>query len=190
MPVMSPRRSRDDAVPAQHHPRANSVRLSVRHGRWVAGTSLVLLLSGVLWLLFHYFVAVPGDFGAAAHPLEAWWLRVHGAAAMGFLIVLGTVLPVHARRAWNLRRNRWTGAAVLGVIAALLVTGYALYYAGSEELRPWISGIHWVIGLIAAPTLVLHGLTGRQEAARREASYIRHHRHPQTPADRASGSGS
>jgi hypothetical protein len=155
----------------------------------VAGSFLLLLLSGVLWLLFHYFSAVPGELAEARHPLEAWWLRLHGAAAMGFLIVLGTVLPVHARRAWNLRRNRWTGAVVLCAIAAMLITGYALYYAGSEELRPWISGSHWAIGLIAAPALVLHGFIGKQAAARRRTSWARYRRLRQARADRAKGSG-
>jgi len=171
-------------MPAQRHARPNRVRLSPRHERWVAGTSLALLLSGVLWLLFHYFVAAPGEFGEARHPLEAWWLRLHGAAAMGFLIVLGTVLPVHASPALALRRNRGTGAAVLCLIAALLVTGYALYYAGSEELRPWISAIHWAIGLIAAPALVLHGFAGKRDAARGQTSWTGHRRDRQASTDR------
>jgi hypothetical protein len=158
--------------------------LSPGHERWVAGVFLALLLSGALWLVFHYFVAVPGDFGDTRHPLEAWWLRLHGAAAMGFLIVLGTVLPVHVRRAWDSRRNRRNGAAVLCVITALIISGYALYYAGSEELRPWIRRIHWVAGLVAVLALVLHVFTGKQAAARRQTLRSDHRR----PADRATGS--
>jgi uncharacterized membrane protein YhaH (DUF805 family) len=132
--------------------------------------SVALLLSGTLWLLFHYFATVPGEFGDTRHPLEAWWLRLHGGAAMGFLIVFGTVLPVHVRRAWDLGRNRPTGAMLLCVICALLITGYALYYVGSEEARPWISAIHWAIGLMGVPALVLHVFAGKRTAAGRRAA--------------------
>ena len=175
-------------MPSRRTPRPDSIPLSPRHERWVVGISLALLLSGLLWLLFHYCFTVAGEFGDTRHPLEVWWLRLHGAAAMGFLVVLGSVLPVHVRRAWTLRKNFRTGLVVLGVIAALVVTGYALYYAGSEDLRPWISGLHWAIGLVGATALVAHVYVGRRGARRRTspASGDRLHR---SPAAQTRGSG-
>jgi uncharacterized membrane protein YfcA len=154
-------------VHPQHHGRASSVRLSATHERWVIGTGTALLTTGALWLVFHYFITVRGDFGDTHHPLEAWWLRLHGAAAMASLVVVGTLLPGHVRRAWELRSNYRTGLAVLFVAAVLVLTGYALYYASSEELRPWLSGVHWVGGLVGLPVLVLHVLLGRRTGARR-----------------------
>ena len=158
--------TRPDRTPA-------SIRLSPRHERWVLGVSLALLLSGVLWLVFHFFFAVPGDFGESRHPLEAWWLRLHGAAAMASLVVLGTVLPVHVDRAWQQRRNYHTGIVLLCTAAALVVSGYALYYAGSETLRPWISIVHWVIGLAGLPAILLHVYVGKQAATRRHTARSR-----------------
>jgi hypothetical protein len=125
----------------------------------------VLLLSGVLWLVFRYLITFRDTFGEEIHPLTSWWLRLHGAAAMAFLIVLGTVLPIHVRRAWRFRRNRYAGLALLSVVAALVVSGYCLYYASSEELRPWISAIHWSIGLLGLPVLVIHVVSGKRRAA-------------------------
>jgi len=131
------------------------------------GISLALLITGVLWLVFHYFVIVQRDFGESRHPMEGWWLRLHGATAMAFLVVLGSLLPVHIDRAWRSRKIRRTGVAVICIVIALVLTGYGLYYAGSEELRPWISAIHWGVGLIGAPALTLHVLVGKPRPHKR-----------------------
>lgn len=127
--------------------------------------SIVILISGALWLIFHYFIIVQGQFGESRHPLETWWLRLHGAAAMVFHIVLGTLLPIHIRRGWQLRRNFQSGVAVLLIVAALVITGYGLYYISSEELRPWVSVFHWAIGLTGTAALILHILLGKRKAA-------------------------
>jgi hypothetical protein len=142
-----------------------SIRLGSLHKILVYGVTIALALTGVLWLVPHFFLASKGDFGASHHPLEPWALRLHGAAAMGFLVGLGSVLPVHARRAWQVRRNVRTGVSMLAAIVALIATGYALYYASSEELRPWISTIHWGIGLALVPALFLHNHQGRKAVA-------------------------
>lgn len=140
--------------------------MSAHHERWVLGVTFALLVSGGLWLVFHYFLPVQGEFGENRHPLEAWWLRLHGAAAMAFLVVLGTLLPIHIRRAWQLRRNHMTGIFVLSAVATLIVTGYGLYYAGGENLRLWVSVAHWSIGLAGTPAFILHMLLGKRNAAK------------------------
>ena len=158
--------------------------LTSRHERWVVASGVVLAASGALWLLGHYLLARPDEFGAIVHPFEGWALKFHGAASMVFLVVLGSVLPVHARRAWHAKRNRRTGATVLSVAAFLLVTGYGLYYSGSESLRPWISVGHWAIGLIGVPLLVLHATLGRRAAARLKGRRGGPHHHPPRPPPR------
>src|SRR6185369_4571387 len=128
------------------------------------GTCILLLLSGVLWLLFDRWVLVTGEFGATHHPLQAWWLKLHGAAAMGFLIALGSLLPIHVRSALRLRKNVRSGLLTLAAAGALIVTGYALYYVGGESLRPWLSRIHWIAGLLAVPLLLAHARLGKRGA--------------------------
>ncbi len=147
-----------------HGPR---IALSARHERWVLGLGLVLLASGAAWLLGRGVFARPDEFGAGTDPLGPWWLRLHGAAAMGFLVALGTLLPVHVRRAWQFGLNRRSGAAVLGVAVVLIATGYALYYVGSEALRPLVSALHWGVGLAALPLVLVHRSLGRRSAERR-----------------------
>lgn len=141
-----------------------SIRLGALHKALVFGVTIALAVTGLLWLVPHYLLASKGDFGSSTHPVEPWALRLHGAAAMGFLVALGSMLPVHVRRAWQIRRNVATGTAMLCAIVGLIATGYTLYYASSEELRPWISTIHWCVGLALLPFLVLHDRSGKKGA--------------------------
>src|ERR1041385_1836374 len=130
-----------------HVRRHEPMRLGVWHARSIYLTTALLVVSGLLWLGFHYFLRIDGEFGPQPHPLEYWWLRLHGASAMLSLIALGSVMPVHIRRAWALRRNRVTGVAISALLAFLVLTGYALYYFAGGASRGWISIAHWAIGL-------------------------------------------
>lgn len=146
------------------------VRLSQRHQRWLVATAVALLASGLGWLVAHDLLGGRGEFGDAPHPSEPWWLRIHGAAAMAFLIALGSLLPGHISRAWQARRNHRSGLFILGLVTLLIATGYGLYYAGDEQTRPWISCIHWLIGLAAAGAVPVHVVLGRRRVARHSAA--------------------
>jgi hypothetical protein len=89
-------------------------------------------------------------------------MKLHGGAAMLALIVLGTLLPGHVRRAWNAKKNRFTGAGLLALNALLIISGYALYYCGSEQTRPLISTLHWILGLVLPITIASHIWQGRR----------------------------
>jgi hypothetical protein len=81
---------------------------------------------------------------------------------MGFLVIVGTVLLNHVVRAWHLRRNHKSGLVFMGLLAAMVLTGYALYYFGGEETRPWISKAHWIAGLASTAVLPIHVVLGRR----------------------------
>lgn len=142
------------------------IRLGARHKRTLYAVFLTLWGSGVLWLLFHYFLRVQGEFGDAAHPLESWWLRLHGLAGFAALVAVGSVLPVHARRAWQLDRNRRTGLAMKGWLLWLAVTGYGLYYFASEASEAWLPLTHWIAGLALPLAGLIHVRLGRRRPAR------------------------
>jgi hypothetical protein len=125
---------------------APPIRLGEWHQTYLYGMGSVLILSGALWLLFHYYVRIPGEFGPTLHPLEPWLLSIHGISSAGLLIGFGSVMPGHVRRAWNAARNRFTGSIFFGVMLALIVTGYLLYYVGNETARSFLSIFHWVVG--------------------------------------------
>lgn len=147
-------------------PRPDTIRLgSLQEGAVYLATA-ALVVSGAVWLVLHYFMAQPGQFGPMPHPVEPWMLRLHGAAAMAALIIYGSLLPIHIRRAWAVRRNVVLGIVVAACMLLLTITGYLLYYAGSEELRPLISAAHWIPGLAVPLLLVWHVLSGRKTTAK------------------------
>ena len=137
------------------------IRFSPDHKRYIYGVVSLLWLSGALWLGFHYFLRVPGEFGEHAHPLQAWWLRLHGLASFVALVVIGSVLPVHARRAWQLKKNRNSGLSIKIILFWLAATGYALYYFSSEANENWLPLLHWIVGLGLPLMLALHIRRGR-----------------------------
>ncbi|MEO8157471.1 MAG: hypothetical protein ABI648_06715 [Betaproteobacteria bacterium] len=124
-----------------------AMRLGRWHQTYLYASGSLLVLSGALWLLFHYFVRIQGPFGEGPHPLEKWWLCAHGLCAAIFLIGFGSVMPGHVRRAWAGRRNRISGAFFFTLLAILMGTGYGLYYLGDESTRSTVSTVHWMIGL-------------------------------------------
>ncbi|MFZ3042905.1 MAG: hypothetical protein WA108_14150 [Thiobacillus sp.] len=142
------------------------IRLGSRHKRLAYAAFLLVWASGALWLLFHYFFRVEGDFGPEAHPLEAWWLRLHGLMAMLTLVAIGSLATHHIRLAWNRRKNLRTGLPMLAMAAWLAATGYALYYFSSDDNAAWLPLLHWAAGLALPGLLSIHVLAGRQRSPR------------------------
>ena len=133
---------------------------------------VLLLATGVAWLLGHDVWLQRTPFGPQPHPLVAWLLRAHGAIAWCVTLVGGVVWQVHVRPAWRaVRRRRLhrrhiegvspgrarTVSGVLLVIALTVLLGSAigLQYA-PEEAHAALSATHWVLGLVLALGLVWH----------------------------------
>ena len=123
----------------------------------VYGVGVGVWLSGGIWLAFHHFVSTQGRFGPMPHPLEPWWLRLHGAFAFAALWLLGLLSAVHVAREWRDGRKRPTGIVLVGVLAWLTLSGYLLYYAGEDSLRDVVSLLHWSVGLACPALFVWHG---------------------------------
>ncbi len=138
-----------------------SARLSPTHERSVYATFAALVVTGCGWLLYHYVLSETGEFGPLPHPQEGLWLALHGAAGMIALVLFGSLLTTHMRRAWTIGRGRASGGTLAGVFVLLTVTGYGLYYAGGESLRAWISALHWAVGLAIPLLLAAHVYTHR-----------------------------
>jgi len=126
----------------------------------VYGLAGVLLASGALWLVFHYFVIAPQD--------HAGWtavaMRVHGAAAMALLVLAGSAIGLHATSAWRERKNRASGLVLGAALVIMTITGYLLYYAGGEAVRSLASLSHWIAGLALPGVFAAHALLGRRSS--------------------------
>jgi hypothetical protein len=154
----------------RRHVHRPPLKLRPGHRRWLYLCSVLLLVSGAAWLVAHYFLNGRDDFPGAPHPSEVWWLRLHGAAAMGFLITFGMALTHHVRSGWAQRANRASGVVNLVVAIALALSAYGLYYIGDDRTRAAVSLTHWIVGLVAAAALPIHVMLGRRQSSRREHS--------------------
>jgi hypothetical protein len=128
----------------------------------VYATSAGVWLTGVVWLLCHYFWVHQTDFGIEPRPLEHWSLVAHGAAAFASLWLMGYLWGTHVVKRWRLGRHRKTGGTLFGVMLLLIVTGYLLYYLAGDDSRAATSVIHWTIGLGMPLALLVHWLIRRR----------------------------
>lgn len=113
-------------------------------------------LTGVAWLVFHYFLKTRTEFGLAENPLTHWWLASHGLFAFATLWLFGLLWGQHVVGAWKTGRHRVSGSILLGVLAVLIASGYLLYYAGGDETQAIVSVVHWGIGLAVPLTFLVH----------------------------------
>ena len=157
------------------------IRLSGQHQRWVYSGFTLLWLSGVLWLLFHYFLQTPGSFGPQPHVLEPWWLRLHGLAMMLTLVLAGTTIIHHAHKSWRLGKNRLMGGLLAGCMGWLAISGYALYYFSTDGNAAWLPLLHWLPGLSMPLVIGLHVRKGRARAKSRTVAGVQHCHQTPTP---------
>ena len=144
------------------HRRTDAIRLKRLQRYLLYAVVGVLFVSGAVWAYWNYLVLVPGDFATSS---KAWAMKIHGAAAMAILVLIGMLLTGHVRFAWRARRNRANGSIFLSAFTVLTVTGYGLYYAGGERLRAWTSWIHLGVGLAVPLLLILHVWLGKRTRA-------------------------
>jgi len=121
-------------------------------------TGLLLLATGAAWAVLHYVPDWLRIDERRAVEINAVLLKVHGAAAMASLVLLGMMLVEHVGAGWRGERNKTSGIAILALVAVLVVTGYLLYYAGGEELRQAASLLHLVAGVVLPLVIVFHAL--------------------------------
>lgn len=139
------------------------------HRRLLYATSLTLLLSGLIWK----GIQRADEAGRAGEALIRWkqpLIALHGGSAMVFVLLLGTLLTGHVRRSWLANRNRRNGVFILSFMGLLTLSGYALYYLSDENVRRWVSQLHWWLGLGIPGVLVLHIWLGRRAVAAKKKS--------------------
>lgn len=142
-----------------HRPHAHhGSRLSPRQRQATYIAIMGAWLSGALWLLFHYFLQRQGEFAPEPHPLEHWWLRLHGLCAFVLLWLGGLLWAQHVRHGLRGLQRRGSGFTILIAFCLLASTGYLLYYADEGALRDASGVVHWVIGLGLALPVALHAL--------------------------------
>ncbi|MBL6751747.1 MAG: hypothetical protein ISP90_14565 [Nevskia sp.] len=132
----------------------------------------LIFASGLAHFVLHQFFPRAGEFGPLPNPAEPWLLRLHGAAAMATLVLLGSLLPLHVARFWGTRQNSAAAMAFLGIAALLIASGYGLYYLGGDDWRAACRIAHIAVGIAALPAFALHLRRGRQLKRRVVRNYL------------------
>ena len=145
---------------------SDKTALGAWHRRWLYLALALAWLTGAMWIVAHYTMSAEFD---ARSPVEAWALRLHGAAAFGFLVALGSMFAQHIPRAWYLKRNIASGLCALAIAAFLVATGYSLYYFALDDAHATVSLLHWSVGLAAIAIVPVHVVLGRRGAGRARA---------------------
>ena len=166
-----------------HRPRHKAVRPGRRQRHSLYAVAAVLMVSGLVWLVAHYALPLPDD--AARHPAEPWAMRIHGAAALLGMAVLGALWSQHVLPAWRAGEKRATGLPLLGIWLALAVSGYGLYYLAEESWRDAADTLHVSAGLAMPLALASHvWMQGRrQKKGERPSSGP----HPLSPQSKETG---
>jgi hypothetical protein len=139
------------------------VRLEAWHRRVFYFAFGILWGSGGLWLLIEWFK--DPELGPARTLLQTASMKLHGAAMLLYLALLGTLMT-HIRRGNALKANRLSGFSIIALNVVLALSGWLLYYVSDDIAREWSSKIHWIIGVLALPLLCAHILAGRGWTAR------------------------
>ena len=147
------------------------LRLNRKRRLALYGVGLGLWLTGALWVIFHHFLMRKTAFGPAPHPLEHWFLSLHGLFAFASLGMFGFLWGVHIVGGWESRRRRISGSFLFMALSVLVLTGYLIYYPPTEASLPIIGLVHWVLGLLAMLPFLFHRFL--RGAARKKSRFPR-----------------
>ena len=137
------------------------IRLSKIHEYIIYLISVIVTISGFVWLYFDFFVRVETEYSLQVHPMQNIFLIMHGTSSLFLLILLGSVLPMHVLKAWKIKNNRLSGGFFLLLFTILILTGIGLFYSAVEDNRRILSVLHWVIGILFPIFFVIHIYFGK-----------------------------
>ncbi len=139
-----------------------TLKLGRTYGVAVYSVGWGIWLTGLLWVVFHYFLKVKGRFGFKSNPLEEWWLISHGLFAVGATFLLGVLWRSHVVVGWDMRWRRRSGGWLAGTVIFLILTGAAIYYVGDPDWLNSVAIAHWAVGIAAIALFFVHWLSKSQ----------------------------
>jgi len=132
--------------------RAPLLKLPGWHKRWLYASFVILLASGLAWLLLHY----GREADSLPLPAEAWLMRVHGLASMTVLMGLGMVAGSHVPAGWRLsaqagrqgqrRSGLWLSAVLTAVVLNMKIRARGFFravYFFPVLLSPVVVALTW-----------------------------------------------
>lgn len=109
-------------------------------------SSAILTITGIAYAVMKYFVKTDDPFAVANHPLEPWMLSAHVAVAPVLVFAFGWITSSHiVPKLWNtMGFKRYSGIALIWIMAAMIATGYLLQISSADLLRRMMTWGHWI----------------------------------------------
>jgi hypothetical protein len=115
-----------------------------------------LWLSGIAWLILHWFFGRETEFGPAPHPWQPGILLIHGVLAVAATFLFGWIAGSHVGFNWRRGLQRISGVTLIVLLAVLALTGLGNYYLTWDTARAANSLLHEGAGLLALVPALLH----------------------------------
>ena len=146
--------------------RRSGMALSKQHKGFLYTIFILLFFSGFFWFFLNWVLVWNNDFEEWRYQIRSFLREIHGGMAMAYLVLLGTLIPLHIKKGWQSRINRMNGAILIGVNVILILSAYGLYYCGREITRSTVSWIHILIGLASPGFIIWHVWSGTKKMNR------------------------
>lgn len=124
--------------------------------------SFSIFLTGFIAIILHYFFITETDFEIIPSPYVVHFINLHGLIAPFFLIIFGSLFPLHIQRAIKAKINFASGIMLLITLITLIVSGYYLYYCSDDYLRYFVKNYHMWLGLMIPVFLFFHIKLGKR----------------------------
>ena len=115
-----------------------------------------LWLSGIVWLILHWFFARQTEFGPVFHPWQPGILLIHGVLALVATFLFGWIAGSHVGFNWRRGLQRISGVSLIVLLAVLALTGLGNYYLTWDAARGVNALVHEGAGLLAIVPALLH----------------------------------
>lgn len=143
-----------------------------RFERWSVWSSSVLtLVTGVLYLWFKYGMVTDDPFAVINHPWQSVVLKLHILVAPLLVFSVGMVALRHVWRHLRTgsREGRRSGLITLAMVGPMIITGYLIQAITAEGLLRSMAWAHIGLGLVFGVGLLAHQFAagGRQARAAR-----------------------
>ena len=131
----------------------------------IHSTFVALWSFGAAVVVLKHFFQTAAQFGPTVHPWQPTLLEIHGILAVPATYLFGWICADHVAPRWRYAGDRKSGLWVLGLVATLVLTGFAAFFLVGDSVRTANGTLHEILGL----SLLVPWLAHATYASRRRA---------------------
>ena len=112
-------------------------------------TSFILFISGIVYLVYKYFLKIDTDFGVRPHPNTSFLLHLHIILVPFLTFIFGYFFHLHVlpKIKSSIKHRKISGYSVLLTMIIMIFSGYLIQLGFTKKTTEIISLIHIVISI-------------------------------------------